>query len=64
MSGSEEERMILSGGVWLSWVRASVYKEATEVDMDKRQTPFNKAEDDPFNSAWYCNILVAILGGL
>lgn len=32
------------------------------MDMDKRQTPFNKAEDDPFNSAWYCNILVAILG--
>jgi hypothetical protein len=32
------------------------------VDVDKRQTPFNKAEDDPFNSAWYCNILVAILG--
>jgi hypothetical protein len=32
------------------------------VDMDKRQTPFNEAEDDPFNSAWYYNILVAILG--
>jgi hypothetical protein len=32
--------------------------------MDKRQTPFNKAEDDPFNSAWYCNTPVAILGGL